>query len=45
MVQNIGRITIPYEKIPGTLEQGNLGLIRELNWEIGYCLARSFHWR
>jgi hypothetical protein len=21
------------------------GLIRELNWEIGYCLARSFRWR
>ena len=21
------------------------GLIRELNWEISYCRARSFHWR
>jgi hypothetical protein len=25
MVQNIGRITMPYNKIPGTLEQGNFG--------------------
>jgi len=25
MVQNIGRITISYEIIPGALEQGNLG--------------------
>jgi hypothetical protein len=25
MVQNIGRITRPYEKIPGALEQGKFG--------------------
>jgi hypothetical protein len=24
---------------------GDSGPIRELNWEIRYCLARSFHWR
>jgi hypothetical protein len=33
MAQNIVRITISHEKILGTLEQENLGLIRELNWE------------
>jgi hypothetical protein len=31
MAQNIVRITISHEKILGTLEQGNLGPIRELN--------------
>ena len=45
MVQNIGRITMSYEKIPGAFEQGISGLIRESNWEISYCVARSFHWR
>ena len=24
-MQNIGRITMPYERIPGALEQGNFG--------------------
>jgi len=45
MGQNIAKITMSYERILSALEQGNFGLIRELNWEISYCLVRSVHWR
>jgi hypothetical protein len=34
-----------YERIPGAVNREISGVIRELNWEISYCLARSFHWR
>jgi len=34
-----------YERIPGASNREISGPIRELNWEIRFCLARSFHWR
>ena len=45
MVPNIGRITMPYGRIPSALEQGNVGSHQGIELGNRYCLARSFHWR
>ena len=45
MAQNIANITMPYERIPGALEQGNFGSHQGIELGNQYCLIRSFHWR
>jgi hypothetical protein len=45
MVQNIERITICYERIPGALEQGNFGSHQGIELGNQLLSVRSFHWR
>jgi hypothetical protein len=49
MVPNIGKITMPHERIPGALEQGNVGSHQGIEeivivWQgafIGICAKRK----